>query len=1754
MADRKTLGQRLRQAALATGAAVLVAALCFPPLGFPEAVEAEPEPPAAVPQVSQQVPLDVEAPQLVGVAPLDSAAESTKDVQDDRTQSAQMVTLTFHIEDEPAASWPDAVEPEATEPRVVEVEADKPVGELAPPVPVASDGSLTFEGWQTEDFSHTYRAAELPDSVFEEGAELFAVFAQSLGDAEVEPRVTAGWTKFGTCEWRIDASGKLEIRPENNAASGTMSGTLRQSGVPWNSQVAQITSLVVWPGVRASWNQASLFSGCANLTSATITEGFGSEVRNLSSMFSGCSKLTSLVLPSSLGPNVDNLSYMFEDCTSLASVQIPEGFVPQTASNINGMFRGCAGLTSLTLPTSFGSSAVGLAYMFKGCSNLKNLSLPAGFGASTEDLDETFSGCSSLTSLSLSQKFGTAAVYASKTFAGCSSLTSLSLPVGFAPLVENVSRAFEDCSSLSSLVIPQGSFGAATNMSSMFSGCSNLTSVTLPNGFGALVTETTWMFQDCSSLGTLTLPTGFGKTNTWAQEMFSGCSNLTSVSWPAGFCAQSESMVEIFNGCISLTRIPENFTFGLDTYRSKCFYVDHPDTYDPLPTLYSGSDPDVLAYDWEADYRVLNPSMSGTVAVEGGAYANQTVSATAEVPYFASPSYQWYVADTADGAKRKIEGASAASVDLSKAGGSALVGKYLFCGVSDTGGLYQGTAYSEPVVVGIVKGAAGDCTWTIDHKGAFSLMPTDDSNGTLPNTSVDSVPWAAWAKSITSVKVAPYVYASGRLDYLFAGCTSLKTVELSDYLAYRTESMASMFAGCSALTSVSMEGNFGGDVTNMHAMFSGCSALVALELPEGFGSSATDMGSMFEGCSSLASLTLPYDFGFSVNDASSLFEDCSNLTLFTFPSDFSYWRSLRNMSSMFKNCSNLTQVSLPDTDFSYSTTDVSSMFEGCSKLVSLTLPKEFDESVIDESSLFKGCAKLSNLQVSSYLGSRAENTSSMFEGCVSLTDETFLQDGMGDLGHNTENSTFMFRGCVGLTSLTFRYCFGFVQDASSMFQGCSNLTSIDMVDGWFNPAIMEGMFKDCVKLSDLKIPDDFCGSATNMTAAFANCPSLKKIPDDFSFGNTTPETRKGCFAVGAPYGSSNLLLTFYGGKDASMATYDWKADNRSLNPPLTGSVSIAGKLYANQTVTASASGLPAGVSPAFQWYVANSPDAAKTKIAGATSASLNLTTLDAATVVGKRLFCEVKDAAGLYTTSLWSSATGVVNIACGTSGSATTGCAWTIDYAGAFVVAPQTGSLGTLGELAWNAIPWSPYATSIVSATVSTGVTAGASVQSMFAGCTKLTTVNLAGLSTPKAADMLAMFSGCASLKSVSGLAGLAASRVEQMFQGCSSLVSLDVAGFDTSGAASMSSMFAGCSKLGSLDASRLSTASATHMDSLFKGCSSLSAVVLPDGFVGASCATIASMFEGCTALSVIPENFTFGPADKTVGVDRCFYVGDPYTASAPLATTYLGADARVAAYDWAGSHRVLTDWILQGKVSLSVTGNVWRQGSTATASAAFDPPATGAKPSYQWKRAKKADGSDAVDVPGATTASYALGSDDVGSYVVCAVKAPDTGGRGEVAAVAPQPVSAAQVSVTVPSSTNVAISSTGMVSVPDASVYAVGNPSGQGGSTGAIRLKGVRLSLHDARYPSGSWSLGTKDDAGVYVSAGTFAVDPGSAYAVKGAPAVPVGGTMPLQWAADLAGGGIGPEFAALLADAQNEDGAAYGSIVFTVEYVAEA
>ena len=92
----------------------------------------------------------------------------------------------------------------------------------------------------------------------------------------------------------------------------------------------------------------------------------------------------------------------------------------------------------------------------------------------------------------------------------------------------------------------------------------------------------------------------------------------------------------------------------------------------------------------------------------------------------------------------------------------------------------------------------------------------------------------------------------------------------------------------------------------------------------------------------------------------------------------------------------------------------------------------------------------------------------------------------------------------------------------------------------------------------------------------------------------------------------------------------------------------------------------------------------------------------------------------------------------------------------------------------------------------------------MFAGCSKLKSVDLTYMYSPYVEDMSYMFSKCSSLKTVY-LNGLNTSNVKDMkhmFESCTSLGYLDLSSFDTQNVENFERMFYGCSSLKAIYAS----------------------------------------------------------------------------------------------------------------------------------------------------------------------------------------------------------------------------------------------------------------------------------------------------------------------------------------------------------------
>ena len=102
-------------------------------------------------------------------------------------------------------------------------------------------------------------------------------------------------------------------------------------------------------------------------------------------------------------------------------------------------------------------------------------------------------------------------------------------------------------------------------------------------------------------------------------------------------------------------------------------------------------------------------------------------------------------------------------------------------------------------------------------------------------------------------------------------------------------------------------------------------------------------------------------------------------------------------------------------------------------------------------------------------------------------------------------------------------------------------------------------------------------------------------------------------------------------------------------------------------------------------------------------------------------------------------------------------------------------------------------------------------------------------LNTSEVTDMESMFKGCSKLTSldVSNFNTANVTKMDGMLQGCSCLTSLDVSNFNIANVTTMESMFMGCSSLKSLNLSNINTANVTAMSFMFSGCSGLTSLDL---------------------------------------------------------------------------------------------------------------------------------------------------------------------------------------------------------------------------------------------------------------------------------------------------------------------------------------
>ena len=147
-------------------------------------------------------------------------------------------------------------------------------------------------------------------------------------------------------------------------------------------------------------------------------------------------------------------------------------------------------------------------------------------------------------------------------------------------------------------------------------------------------------------------------------------------------------------------------------------------------------------------------------------------------------------------------------------------------------------------------------------------------------------------------------------------------------------SLRSLFIGFSGLTTINGLDNLNtANVQDMEYMFADCSSLTSLDLSSLNTASLTTMSNMFAYCSKLTTVDLSSWNTENVEVTSSLFINCSELTTV----DLSSWNTAKvwNTGYMFYNCPKLENIYVGDGWSTAKVTQSDDMFTGCTKLLSM---------------------------------------------------------------------------------------------------------------------------------------------------------------------------------------------------------------------------------------------------------------------------------------------------------------------------------------------------------------------------------------------------------------------------------------------------------------------------------------------------------------------------------------------------------------------------------------------------------------------------------------------------------------------------------------------------------------------------------------------------------------------------------------------------------------------------------------------------
>lgn len=261
--------------------------------------------------------------------------------------------------------------------------------------------------------------------------------------------------------------------------------------------------------------------------------------------------------------------------------------------------------------------------------------------------------------------------------------------------------------------------------------------------------------------------------------------------------------------------------------------------------------------------------------------------------------------------------------------------------------------------------------------------------------------------------------ASSSLNYMFAGCTKLTNLDLSNLDLSKTTGYKNAFANCSKMVNIKLP-NQGGIVISMAEAFNFCQKLESVDLScfnlQEVSRSVRNLTRAFYLCRKLKNVGVPEIVICLPRETKECFYYCQELET---PIRIISWQPMNNEDAyqLFMGCQKVPSIIFEDNeDNHYYTstrrlTSMSRMFYDCSSLTSIDLSKFDTSNVTDMSAMFHGCNLLTNLNLSNWNTSNVTGMGSMFSECSSLTEIPALNMS------NVTNLIGIFYNCSSLTAI-----------------------------------------------------------------------------------------------------------------------------------------------------------------------------------------------------------------------------------------------------------------------------------------------------------------------------------------------------------------------------------------------------------------------------------------------------------------------------------------------------------------------------------------------------------------------------------------------------------------------------------------------------------------------------------------------------------------------------------------------------------------